>query len=172
MTVETWGWMGWIKRSAECEVGDWAVMVSLFHLRMSLIFESSCSVGPASILARRRPWLRLLVWELKPTLLGLSPVRALLWCSASEWEESGGRRSRPPDAGAAVIDVQMLRLSHRAPQFCSHCRRTLRVMASFTSSPQLSKMFTSSTYGLRKQDDSGQSRPGSTGVLSTLKLNQ
>lgn len=149
-------------------------VILLFHLRMSLILESSCLAGPASKLARRRPWLRLLVWELKPTLpgLSLSPVRALLWCSASEWEESGRRRSRPADAGAAVIAVQMLRLSHRAPQFCSHCRRTLCVMASFTSSPQLSKMFTSSTYGLRKQDDSGQSRPGSTGVICTLKPNQ
>lgn len=135
-------------------------MILLFHLRMSLIFESSCSEGPASKLARRGPWLRLLVWELNPTLpgLSLSPVRALLWCSVSDWEESGGRRSEPPDAGAAGMDVQMLRLSHRAPQFCSHCRRTLRVMASFTSSPQPSKMFTSSTYGLRQRDDSGQSR--------------
>lgn len=136
---------------------SWSLQVILpFHLRMSPIFESSCSAGPASKLARRGPWLRLLVWEPNPTLpgLSLSPCRAPLWCSPSECEESGGRRSRPPDAGAAVMDAQKLRLSHRAPQFCSHCRRTLRVMASFTSSPQLSRMFTSSTYGLRKREDS------------------
>lgn len=123
---------------------------------MSLIFDSSAASNPA----RRGLWLRLLVCELNPPLpgLSLSPCREPLWCSPSEWEEPW-RRSMPPegpDAGAVGIDEQKLRLSHKAPQFCSHCSRTLLIIASFTSSPQLSKMFTSSTYGLRKWHDSGQ----------------
>lgn len=120
---------------------------------MSLIFESSAASNPA----RRELWLRLLACELNPPLpgLSLSPCREPLWCSPSE----PGRRSKPPEgaAGAVAMDEQKLRLSHKAPQFCSHCSRTLLIIASFTSSPQLSKMFTSSTYGLGKRHDSGQS---------------
>lgn len=54
-------------------------------------------------------------------------------------------------AGDGAIEVQRLKLSQRAPQFCSHCSRTLRVSASFTSSPQLRRIFTSSTYGLSRE---------------------
>lgn len=52
--------------------------------------------------------------------------------------------------GEGEREEQRLRLSHKAPQFCSHCRRTLRVSASFTSSPQLKRILTSSTYGLNR----------------------
>lgn len=139
-------------------VNGFMVATLSFHLRMSPIFKSSCSATAASNPARRGLWLRLLVCELNPPLPGLSPCREPLWCSASEWEEPE-RRSKPPegpDAGAVVIEEQKLRLSHKAPQFCSHCSRTLLIIASFTSSPQPSKMFTSSTYGLPKWNDSGQ----------------
>lgn len=49
------------------------------------------------------------------------------------------------------ITVQRLRMEHRLPQFCSHWVWTLWVMASLTSSPQVSSIFTRSTYGLRKK---------------------
>lgn len=126
----------------------------LFHLRMSVASGSSCSATtPASGLCRRGPWLRLRGWTLKPPLLdlSLSPCRGGRGWSGSEWGDPWRRWSGEEGAwpGGGVREEQTLRLSHRAPQFCSHCSRTLLVKASFTSSPQLSRMLTSSTYGLR-----------------------
>lgn len=50
-----------------------------------------------------------------------------------------------------MVEVQKLKMEHRLPQFCSHCAWTLWVMASFTSSPQVSSRFTRSTYGLEME---------------------
>lgn len=50
--------------------------------------------------------------------------------------------------GLWMAEVQKLRMEQRLPQFCSHCAWTLCVTASFTSSPQVSRRFTRSTYGL------------------------
>lgn len=117
---------------------------------MSVTSASSCSAtSPASGPWRLGPWLRVRGWELNPALLGFSfsPCRGGFGCSGSGWGGEGRRGSVGDPAGDGGIEEHRLRLSHRAPQFCSHCSRTLRVRASFTSSPQLSKMFTSSTYG-------------------------
>lgn len=120
-----------------------------FHLRISVASGTFCSATtPASGLWRRSAWLRLRGWALKPALLdlSLSPCRGGRGCSGSGWEGKGRRCSTPE--GDGVREEQRLRLSHKAPQFCSHCSRTLLVNASFTSSPQLRRIFTSSTYGL------------------------
>lgn len=47
--------------------------------------------------------------------------------------------------GRWMAEVQKLKMEHRLPQLCSHCVCTLWVMASFTSSPQVSNKFTRST---------------------------
>lgn len=125
-----------------------------FHLRMLVVPGSSCSAAtPGSGLWRRGPWLRLRGWALSPALpcFSLSPCRGGRGCSCSGWEGTWRWWCSTVDPeGEGEREEQRLRLSHKAPQFCSHCRRTLRVSASFTSSPQLSRIFTSSTYGLHR----------------------
>ncbi|TNN75645.1 hypothetical protein EYF80_014008 [Liparis tanakae] len=110
--------------------------------------------------------------DLKPLALAgfsLSPCRGGRGCSGSGWGGSGRRwcwwwstaataATAAAAAGDGAREEQRLRLSHRAPQFCSHCSRTLRVSASFTSSPQLRRMFTSSTYGLRDRGSERRAR--------------
>lgn len=116
-----------------------SLCLGALHLRMSVFSGSSCSAIVASRLVRRAPWPRFLGWVLDPPLPGFSlsawrgPLEWSCWLAWRSWLARGGG------------DEQKLRLWQRAPQFCSHCIRTLLLMASFTSSPQASKMFTSST---------------------------
>lgn len=51
-----------------------------------------------------------------------------------------------------AVEVQKLRMEQRLPQFCSHWAWTLLVIAFFTSSPQVSRIFTRSTYGLKVKE--------------------
>lgn len=63
---------------------------------------------------------------------------AVVCCSAS---------SRPREQA-------VLKLPHSAPQCCSHCPRSRRPTHNLTSSPQPSRKFISSTYGLWGQEES------------------
>lgn len=135
-------------------VKGWDSLLS-FHLRMSVASASSCSAATlASGVWRRGPWLRLRGWALKPALpaLSLSPCLGERGCSGSAWGGKGRRWcSTAAPGGDGAREEQRLRLSHRAPQFCSHWSLTLRVNACFTSSPQPRRMFTNSTYGLARE---------------------
>lgn len=123
--------------------------------------SSACSMIPWAILGS---WFPVLEWvwaliENRTLLSPLEPWEFSLgsdsgWTMMSSWLAgnlkisfgflSGSRAESP-----CGTEVQKLKTEHRLPQFCSHCAWTLCVIASLTSSPQVSRMFTKSTYGLR-----------------------
>lgn len=139
---------------------------AFFHLRMSEKSDSSSarSMIPCTPLG---PWPPAFTraWAFKWPLVPLSALDARevsLW-SESEWASMS---PRPPPAllaspaffsGPRMVslcteEVQKLRMEQRLPQFCSHWTWTLLVIAFFTSSPQVSRMFTRSTYGLEGKE--------------------
>lgn len=100
-------------------------------------------------------------WALGWPLVPLSPLdaRELSLGSDSEWARMSPRPAAALPASASFFsglrmaspctaEVQKLRMEQRLPQFCSHWAWTLLVIAFFTSSPQVSRIFTRSTYGL------------------------
>lgn len=139
---------------------------AFFHLRMSEKSDSSSarSMIPCAPLG---PWPPAFTraWAFRWPLVPLSPLDARelsLW-SESEWASmsprpaaallpSPGFFSGPRMASPCTAEVQKLRMEQRLPQFCSHWAWTLLVIAFFTSSPQVSRIFTRSTYGLEVKE--------------------
>lgn len=152
------------------------------HLRMSdssdcplspsmLLLEAPWALGPDTVWPRGRAWtwFRLFRSPLVPPPVSLvlgsrswypnSPGWALAGLALSPWDWCSGVAV----GGLCRAEVQKLRTEQRLPQLCSHCVRTLWVMATFTSSPHVRSRFTRSTKGLRNRSRevrvSGQGSP-------------
>lgn len=122
-------------------------------------------------------------WAFGWPLVPLSPLdaRELSLGSDSEWARMSPRPAAALPASASFFsglrmaspctaEVQKLRMEQRLPQFCSHWAWTLLVIAFFTSSPQVSRIFTRSTYGLEvKETVRGKSKKK---IILGLSTNQ